>query len=78
MFDNLGTALIQLFGFLGVFGFFVYQLLSDKKENVSSFNKTNNKQINSSKKDKPAKKRLFGRQKSSSEEITTPKKGWFR
>ena len=78
MFDNLGTALIQLFGFLGVFGFFVYQLLSDKKENVSFFNKTNNKQINSSKKDIPAKKKFFGRQKSSSEEVITPKKGWFR
>ena len=31
MFENFIPVLIQLLGFLGVFGFFVYQLLSDKK-----------------------------------------------
>ena len=32
MFDNLGTALVQAFGFFAVFGFFVYQtLFADRK-----------------------------------------------
>ena len=40
MFDNLGTALVQAVGFFGVFGFFVFQLLSDGK-------KTNKTQLKS-------------------------------
>ena len=78
MFDNFGTALIQLIGFFGVFGFFVYQLLSDNEKSSSFFNKFSNKQTNSSKKDSPKKKGLFGRQATSPEEIITPKKRWFR
>ena len=30
MFENFGTAIVQAVGFFGVFGFFVYRLLSEK------------------------------------------------
>ena len=77
MFDNLGTALIQLIGFFGVFGFFIYQLLSDNQNGKSFFTKTKKTQIQS-KKEVPTKKGLFRRQEKSSDENITPKKGWFR
>ncbi len=80
MFDNLDTALVQAVGFFGVFGFFVYQLLSDGK-------KTINTQLNSSRKkenklndmnDKPMKKGLFGRKiEPIKEEVKPNKKGLF-
>ena len=39
MFDNLGTALVQAFGFFAVFGFFVYQtLFADDKSKNSKLN----------------------------------------
>ena len=39
MFDNLGTALVQAFGFFAVFGFFVYQtLFADSKPKNSKSN----------------------------------------
>ena len=39
MFDNLGTALVQAFGFFAVFGFFVYQtLFADNKPKNSKLN----------------------------------------
>ena len=39
MFDNLGTALVQAFGFFAVFGFFVYQtLFADSKPKNSKLN----------------------------------------
>ena len=36
MFENIGTALVQALGFFGIFGFFVYQLLSDSKKPVQT------------------------------------------
>ena len=46
MFENFSTALIQLVGFFGVFGFFVYQLLSDKKKGKPSNSIVNPKESN--------------------------------
>tara|TARA_Y100001933_G_C18651155_1_gene418637 strand:+ start:215 stop:451 length:237 start_codon:yes stop_codon:yes gene_type:complete len=78
MFENLGTALIQLLGFLGVFGFFIFQLLKDNK-NDGSFLKNNNiKQNKNTKKDIPTKKGLFRRQTKTTDEVVTPKRGWFK
>tara|TARA_Y100000768_G_C23428762_1_gene429555 strand:- start:199 stop:480 length:282 start_codon:yes stop_codon:yes gene_type:complete len=70
MFDNLSTALVQAIGFLGVFGFFVYQLLSED-------NNKNNSQLNTSNKnlyDKPTKKGLFGRKIEAIKQEENPKK----
>ena len=39
MFDNIGTALVQAVGFFGVFGYFVYQLLSDGKKPIQNQSK---------------------------------------
>ena len=46
MFENFSTALIQLVGFFGVFGFFVYQLLTDKRKGKSSNSIVKPKEIN--------------------------------
>ena len=82
MFENLGTAIVQAIGFFGVFGFFVYRLLSEK---VSSESLKENSKKNTS---KPArsvsseKKGLFGRKKKvelNPVEIKKEnKKGWFK
>ena len=76
MFENFSTALIQLVGFFGVFGFFVYQLLTDKKK-VEAINSTvKPKEINSK---KEVKSGFFGRRKK--EVIEEPPKNkknrWF-
>ena len=77
MFENLGTALIQLLGFFGVFGFFIYQLLTDNNSN-----KTTNLRINqnnaSTKEKKTNAKGLFSRKPIIKEEPTPKKKGWFK
>ena len=76
MFENFSTALIQLVGFFGVFGFFVYQLLTDKKK-VESINSTvKPKEINSK---KEVKSGFFGRRKKEViEELPKKKKNrWF-
>ena len=78
MFENLGTALIQLLGFLGVFGFFIFQLLKDNKDDRSSLNNNNLIQNKITKKDIPTRKGLFRRQSKSSEEKVNPKRGWFK
>ena len=36
MFENIGIALVQAVGFFGIFGFFVYQLLSDGKKPIQT------------------------------------------
>ena len=82
MFDNLGTAIVQALGFFGVFGFFVYRLLSEKDSTNSLKENTKN---NSS---KPAKSissgnKLFFSRKKKVEPIETVKKkenkkGWFK
>ena len=81
MFENFGTAIVQAVGFFGVFGFFVYRLLSEKVS--SDFPKENSKK-NSSKPVKSVnseKKGLFGRKKkvelNIDENKKEIKKGWF-
>ena len=65
MFENIGTALVQAVGFFGVFGFFVYQLLSDGKKPIQTQLKSTAKKVNKSKDldVKTEKKGLFGRKK---------------
>ena len=82
MFENFGTAIVQAIGFFGVFGFFVYRLLSEKVS--SDFPKENFKK-NSSKPVKSfnsEKKGLFGRKKKVElnpvENKKENKKGWFK
>ena len=76
MFENFSTALIQLVGFFGVFGFFVYQLLADKKNGKPSKSILKPKDINPT---KEVKSGFFGRRKK--EVIKEPpkkkKNGWF-
>ena len=80
MFDNIGTALVQAIGFFGVFGFFVYQLLSDGKKSVQTQLKSPIKKVNKSMDsiNKPKKKGLFGRKKETiNEDVKPKKKGLF-
>ena len=76
MFENFSTALIQLVGFFGVFVFFVYQLLTDKRKEMSSNPIVKPKEINPKKEVKGG---FFGRRKK--EVIEEPpknkKKRWF-
>ena len=76
MFDNIGTALVQAVGFFGVFGFFVYQLLSDGKKPIQTQLKSPIKKVNKSMDsiNKPKKKGLFGRKKETINENVKPKK----
>ena len=81
MFENFGTAIVQAVGFFGVFGFFVYRLLSEK---VSSDPEKNSKKNST----KPVtsvnseKKGLFGRKKKVELNIVENKKenkkSWFK
>ena len=77
MFENFSTALIQLVGFLGVFGFFVYQLFIDKKKGNPNTSKSRTKNINLK---KDVKSGFFGRRKK--EVIEEPPKNkknrWFK
>ena len=82
MFENFGTAIVQAVGFFGVFGFFIYRLLSEKVTNDSP---KGNPIKNSSKPIKSVsseKKGLFGRKKKVELDIvenkTDNKKGWFK
>ena len=82
MFENFGTAIVQAVGFFGVFGFFVYRLLSEKvssdspKENIKKNTSKTVKSISSEKKG------LFGRKKKVEQNIDENKKenkkGWFK
>ena len=80
MFDNLGTALVQAFGFFVVFGFFVYQtLFADKKPQNAKLNPKKTK-ISDTKKINPkeSKKGLFNRKSKPNEEnLPVQKKGLF-
>ena len=82
MFENFGTAIVQAVGFFGVFGFFVYRLLSEKvsSDSPKASSKRNSpkpvKNVNSEKKG------LFGRKKkvelNVDETKKENKKGWFK
>ena len=76
MFENFSTALIQLVGFFGVFGFFVYQLLTDKKKGKPSNSIVKPKE---SKSKKDFKSGFFGRRKKEviEESPKKNKKRWF-
>tara|TARA_Y100001978_G_C23504421_1_gene342569 strand:- start:448 stop:696 length:249 start_codon:yes stop_codon:yes gene_type:complete len=81
MFENFSTAIVQAVGFFGVFGFFVYRLLSEK---VSSNSKENSKKYSSKpvKNINPEKKGLFGIKKkielNIDENKNDNKKRWFK
>ena len=77
MFENLGIAVIQLIGFLGVFGFFIYQLLSDNKQNNSTQN-SGNQNKSSSKKETTNKRMFFSKNSKIKEDIVPTPKRWFR
>ena len=80
MFDNIGTALVQAIGFFGVFGYFVYQLLSDGKKPIQNQSKSPVKKVNQKidLKDRPKKQGLFGRKKELiTEDVKPKKKGLF-
>ena len=76
MFENFSTAIIQLVGFFGVFGFFVYQLLIDKKKGKPSNSIAKPKEINLKKEVKGG---FFGRRKKEviEESPKNKKKRWF-
>ena len=76
MFENISTALVQAIGFFGVFGFFVYQLLSDGKKPIQTQSKSSIKKVNKSMDlvNKTEKKGLFGRKKEPIKVNVKPKK----
>ena len=82
MFENFGTAIVQALGFFGVFGFFIYRLLSEK---TSGNSLKESSKTNSSKLVKTViseKKGLFGRKKNVEQNIEVKKnenkRGWFK
>ena len=82
MFENFGIAIVQAIGFFGVFGFFVYRLLSEKGPQ-NTFKENSKK--NSSEPVKTViqeKAGLFGRKKKVVQNIEVKKKeikkGWFK
>ena len=82
MFENFGTAIVQAVGFFGVFGFFVYRLLSEKTSGnplKDSSKKNSSKSVNNVITES---KGLFGRRKIVEQNIepikNENKKGWFK
>ena len=82
MFENFGTAIVQAVGFFGVFGFFIYRLLSEKVSSNSLKEPKNFNSSNSVKRVTSEKKGLFGRKKKIEQTIEVKKndnkKGWFK
>tara|TARA_Y100000589_G_scaffold304460_1_gene317631 strand:- start:134 stop:385 length:252 start_codon:yes stop_codon:yes gene_type:complete len=82
MFENFGTAIVQAVGFFGVFGFFVYRLLSEKVSSNSLRENTKKKISKPVKTVSSEKKGLFGRKKNIEQNIGVQakeiKKGWFK
>ena len=76
MFENIGTALVQAFGFLGVFSFFIYQLIKDTKINNSPSN-TKNIKNKDTVKEKKINRSFFRRNKVEEVNEKPVKKGWF-
>tara|TARA_Y100000589_G_scaffold205582_1_gene193913 strand:+ start:1433 stop:1684 length:252 start_codon:yes stop_codon:yes gene_type:complete len=82
MFENFATAIVQAVGFLGVFGFFIYRLLSEKNPSNSLKENNKNNSENTIKKINTKKNGFFGRKKNVEQNIEVNKKenkkGWFR
>ena len=82
MFENFGTAIVQAVGFFGVFGFFVYRLLSEKVSSNSLKENTKNKTSKSLKANNSEKKSLFGRKKETDRNTEVKKnenkRSWFK
>ena len=82
MFENFGTAIVQAIGFFGVFGFFVYRLLSEKFSSDSLKGNSKNYSSKPVKSVSSEKKGLFGRKKKVEliidENKKEIKKGWFK
>ena len=81
MFENFGTAIVQAIGFFGVFGFFVYRLLSEKSTSNSLKVKTKSQSSRAVDKVNLEKKGLFGRKKKVEQNIEVKnkesKRSWF-
>ena len=82
MFENFGTAIVQAVGFFGVFGFFVYRLLSEKVSTNTLKDNTKNKSSKPVETIKSEKKGFFGRKKKTEKNIEVKnkenKKSWFK
>ena len=82
MFENFGTAIVQAIGFFGVFGFFVYRLLSEKTSNNPQKVNTKTKLSKPVKTVSSEKRGLFGRKNKVEKDIKLKKeetkKGWFK
>ena len=82
MFENFGTAIVQAVGFFGVFGFFVYRLLSEKVSSNSLKEISKNNSSNTVKRISYEKKGLFGRKIKIEQNMEIKKeknrKGWFK
>ena len=82
MFENFGTAIVQAVGFFGVFGFFVYRLLSEKVSTSSVKKNTISNSTKSIKTVNSEKKGLFARRKNVEQNIESKnkekKRGWFK
>ena len=81
MFDNFGTAIVQAVGFFGIFGFFVYRLLSEKVSSNSLKENTKNISSKSIKTVRSERKGLFGRKNNVENNIEVKKekrRGWFK
>tara|TARA_Y100000589_G_C26611535_1_gene410489 strand:- start:107 stop:358 length:252 start_codon:yes stop_codon:yes gene_type:complete len=82
MFENFGTAIVQALGFFGIFGFFIYRLLSEKVSTNSLKKNTINKSSNPTKKVNTERKGFFGRKKNLEDnpdvKKSENKKGWFK
>ena len=81
MFENFGTAIVQAVGFFGVFGFFVYRLLSEKVTSKTTKEIAKNNPSKPLKRGSSEKKGLFGIKKNLEQKIDIvkkeKKKGWF-
>ena len=82
MFENFGTAIVQAVGFFGVFGFFVYRLLSEKVSSNPPKENTKNKSSKPVKTVSSKSGGFFGRKKIIEKNIEVNKKeikkGWFK
>ena len=82
MFENFGTAVVQAVGFFGIFGFFVYRLLSEKVSTNPPKEIIKNKYSKPVKTANSEKNGLFGRKKKIEQNVEVEKKkirkGWFK